>query len=142
MNTQEAKFWQTELRDGFNALGHCCRVESHSTCVGIPDVNLHLTQGPEWWIEIKTAIGADKVEVRPAQWGWHKRRRQIGGRCMFLTKWTPSNGTATRYLVNINGPFVKDDMYEWAERANLIMLDEFNWRLFEEVLRNDRHIRK
>jgi hypothetical protein len=134
MNTPERQFWRLGLRGGFRALGHCCRLESHATALGMPDINLKVDGvDHDWWIEIKvTEYPGTEVVIRPAQWQWHKRRRKAGGRTMFIVKWNRPYGII--HTVNTTGPMHEDGFDLWSDQAALIMDDEINWRKLIEVL--------
>ena len=132
----EREFWRTELKDGLKALGHCCRIESHATSIGLPDVNLKMKVNQnDWWIEVKVSdLPGAYVEVRPAQWMWHTRRRIVGGRAMFITRWHRPYGLV--YTVNTQGPLNEDRFDRWCADADLVMHDRIDWERLIGVLKN------
>jgi hypothetical protein len=137
MNKLEQQFWRTELREGFRALGHCCRVESHATSIGISDVNLKVP-GPDWdwWIEIKVAHPpGDEVAILPTQWGWHKKRRKAGGHTAFLIKWDRPEEPIYTFSASVI-PWTLTRIETWHSTADLVMVGFIDWFRLTEELRN------
>lgn len=136
MNVSEKALWRDKLRDGFHALGHCNRIESHATGSGIPDINLKVPGFPmDWWIELKVArLPGDKVAVRPAQWRWFRQRWFAGGLAAFFTAWHRPHGVV--YTFNMEGPWNKDKYEDWREQATLVMKSHVDWHKLTEVLKN------
>jgi len=76
MNTLESTFWGL-LKSHLPKDCHAQRIETGSTGLGIPDVNM-CWQGHEFWVELKIVKGK-RVELRPEQVAWLFRRNRAGG---------------------------------------------------------------
>lgn len=86
MRKPEQKLWD-ELRPEFNKAGHCCRVESHATAIGFPDVDYCL-RGVEGSLELKVWTPRTKKPLlRTSQGFWHAKREQAGGNCWTLLQY-------------------------------------------------------
>lgn len=131
MVKQEQAFWRNDLRIGCHSIGHVNRVESHSTSIGVPDLEIQLYNGPQWWIELKVAN--PKVRVRPAQKLWHRERARAGGNRAFLLK---------SVVGEVKYAFVKSlavidhvDPEYWLNAAEEVWIRHINWNELEEILR-------
>jgi len=80
METLEKNLWSL-LKGKLPPHCHAQRIETGSTGLGIPDVNLCLN-GIETWVELKVVKGL-RVELSPQQVVWHYRRaRALGSSCI------------------------------------------------------------
>ena len=71
---------------------HCQRFEDRFHA-GIPDMNVCLPEGVEWWVEAKhmkqlpvmknTPV---RVEIRKEQVLWLNNRKKVGGKCLVLVR--------------------------------------------------------
>ncbi len=83
MRTLEKTFWglvRKHLPTGCDAQ----RIETGSTGLGIPDVNLCF-KGQEIWIELKVVQGY-KIDISPQQVAWHFRRWRAGGTTYIMAR--------------------------------------------------------
>ena len=133
MELKEQKFWRNELRDGFKAWGHVCRVESHQTSPGIPDVDFQPDFGPHWWIELKVVTGNAPIRFKPRQWPWIRRRWAAGGNCMVLVKWDRPPHSPL-YLVNTGQVYNEKDPSQWLGKIRATMSGGIDWNLLKEIL--------
>lgn len=131
MKGGEHKFWTLDLRTGMNSIGHTNRIESHAATIGRPDVNICLHGGIVWDIELKYC-DHNKVELRPAQRMWLKRRATVGGNCAVLTKVVGASGTF--FLWNLSWPD-GNKLEEWIAMADHCMEDKIDIAQLEELLR-------
>ena len=76
MNTLESTFWGL-LKSHLPKDCHAQRIETGSTGLGIPDVNM-CWEGKDIWVELKVVKGK-RVELRPEQVAWLFRRNRSGG---------------------------------------------------------------
>ncbi len=55
---------------------------------GIPDVNLHVPDGPDVWVELKYVVDAPVIEVglRPEQFIWLRDGARAGRVCYLLAR--------------------------------------------------------
>jgi hypothetical protein len=138
MNKTELGFWRTELKDAFRALGHCNRIESHATAIGVPDINLKVDcSNQDWWIELKVARSpGDEIEVRPSQWMWHRKRKRHGGLTAFFIRWDRPQGAV--YTLNTKIPYGNKDYLAWARCARLVMHDYIDWIKVKETLNHEQ----
>tara|TARA_R110000824_G_scaffold92279_1_gene224047 strand:+ start:252 stop:722 length:471 start_codon:yes stop_codon:yes gene_type:complete len=81
--TLEATFWKL-LKKHLPITCHTQRIETGSTGLGIPDVNL-CWEGTELWIELKIVKGK-RVELSPEQCAWHFRRNRAGGKSLIIAR--------------------------------------------------------
>lgn len=74
--SNESTLW-AYLRDGLkdNSI-HLSRVESHSTSIGIPDVNFTI-DGKDGWIELKFE-NSKGIYLRESQYCWMRDRLRVG----------------------------------------------------------------
>jgi hypothetical protein len=131
MNGGEAKFWRNELKNAFNAMGDVDRIESHSTSIGRPDVNICLDPGIIWDIELKYSDNG-KVRVRPAQRMWFAKRMRVKANVAFLTK-AVINGRSV-YFMNMYPPN-ENFLDDWINRAHVVWDDKIDFNELEEILR-------
>lgn len=127
----ETKFWRKDLQVAFKALGDYDRIESHDVSIGRPDINICLSGGVVWDIELKYS-DTNTTRLRPSQRGWFFRRRRVGGNCAVFTKWVRPNETL--YLFNLQFPD-DDNMQDWADYAEVIWEGKIDWNELEEILR-------
>tara|TARA_R110000737_G_scaffold244400_1_gene255305 strand:- start:1223 stop:1666 length:444 start_codon:yes stop_codon:yes gene_type:complete len=79
----EASFWKL-LKSHLPPMCHTQRIETGSTGLGIPDVNL-CWEGKELWIELKVVKGK-RVDLSPEQCAWHFRRHRAGGKSLIMAR--------------------------------------------------------
>lgn len=83
MATLEKRFWST-FKKNLPMGCHIQRIETGSTGLGIPDVNL-CHSGVETWVELKVVKGK-RVELSPQQVVWHHKRWRAGGSSYILAR--------------------------------------------------------
>lgn len=82
----EDKFWR-EINKQMVKRWHACRVESHASSPGIPDVSYCISiTGCEGHIELKYGSHNSMPNIRHSQIKWLWDRSQAGGRCFILSK--------------------------------------------------------
>jgi hypothetical protein len=55
---------------------------------GIPDVNIHLPGGPDWWLELKCTVSGP-VTLRPEQYVWLLKASAAGRKVGVLVRYGP-----------------------------------------------------
>jgi Holliday junction resolvase len=66
------------------SVADCQRIETGSTGLGIPDLNV-CHKGREIWIELKIVKGR-RVKLSPEQIAWHHRRNRAGGETYIIAR--------------------------------------------------------
>ena len=134
-NYNEGKFWKNNLRMQFSAMGHCNRLESGATAIGIPDVNLQVLHGPQWWIELKHYRKDKPWEVRPAQRGWIKQRVGVGGNVCVLGRDDSLMVPSFLLIKGIHVPnLVHKELQSWYDNAYQVWDTSINWIELEQFL--------
>lgn len=133
MNREESKFWQNQLKTGFHAIGDVDRIESHSTSLGRPDVNICLNPSINWDIELKYSDNG-KVHLRPSQRGWFSRRRRVRANALVLTK-AIINGQAVYFINMIDKIPDGDRIDDWINLAHIVWDGKIDFGELEGILR-------
>jgi hypothetical protein len=107
--------------------GDVDRIESHSVSIGRPDVNLCLSGGKVWDIELKYTK-SNRVVLRPAQYAWVRRRVHVGGNVLIIIR--SDNGKLRRHLAVLGGdmPDVKHNrtLSAWELQASAIWIGKID----------------
>ena len=114
-------------------LGHCQRIESHATSIGVPDIELCTYTQNQWWIELKVWYADKGVTIRPAQKRWHIQRAIVGGKSLVLIHF-PS---ARRYalLWGDDAVHVKPkELTTWLSLALYVWDDEIDFEQLKDFL--------
>lgn len=97
----EAKLW-TYVEKRLKSISiHLTRVESHSTAVGVPDVN-YCIEGIEGWIELKAETTKGMV-LRQSQKVWMRDRLRAGATKIYLLWAADVEYTDKRGLTRVYG---------------------------------------
>lgn len=132
MKGGEGKFWN-EIRIPLNSMGDADRLESHATCIGRPDVNICLSGGIVWDIELKYSDNG-KINLRPAQRMWFVKRGRVGAKACVFTK-AVIQGEAVYFLNMINKIPDGDSLDDWINAAHVVWDHKVDYAEFEEILR-------
>lgn len=109
MATPEGLLWQ-RLRGGIAMVGrpHICRIESHATSVGFPDVEM-CWDGVMIWVELKSWDPKKGWHIRPSQLTWMRDRLMAGGKNIFvIADRKTALGPMETYAVRVTPSFLRD----------------------------------
>lgn len=101
MSNREAKLWSYIEKRLKGAGVHLTRVESHSTAVGVPDVN-YCIDGTEGWLELK-AENTKGLVLRKSQYAWIRDRLKAGAPKIYIMWVADVEYTDHRGLTRVYG---------------------------------------
>lgn len=135
MKGPEAKLWD-RISPALRRFGHCQRIESHATSIGVPDVEICTHTGNQWWIELKVWDEHKGITIRPAQKRWHTQRAMVGGKSIVIVMVYRSMEVVT-YLALWGDDTIDikpTDMLTWVQRSIYRWYDEIDFEQLKDFL--------
>ena len=130
----ESGFWSL-WKSNISSLVHFQRIETGSTGLGIPDVNL-CYRGAEVWVELKVTKGWT-CDLRPEQIAWHHRRTKADGKTFILTRRKnkgPRIGDIDQIYLHHGGQAIELGEHGLKVEPVLLLERPFNWDKLHDTL--------
>ncbi len=130
----ERILWRRTIKPILNKLGHASRIESHSTCSGIPDVN-YCIEGINGDMELKHGVLSKPPDFRLSQKVWFRDRIKVGGTPWILYEYNAGNSksyglirgnnASLLYLSEGWSPWISLSEIIWDNKISIVELKEF-----------------
>lgn len=141
----EAELWKyLRVTGAIGTFGHVCRVETHSTALGQPDLNVCF-DGVESNIELKhvAAVRMKKgIVVRPSQYRWFRARIKAGGNPWFIVGFESGVVSGVKEFWLVNGAIALEEpnasIEYWKMFACKRWQKHINMRELVEIIKNDK----